>query len=186
MNFKKTIEKIIYALKRIALFFEFRCWLLKVSRDAIFGFVILGLALFLLGKAHPRFYNFITQWANAPELTDFKSCSVAEILDNKVPGLASYRIEVKVSDKTDSVHDLIFFVNGPGISVYEVGQKDKLFDDERNLVSHRFVSSERSREQTFRFDVTIEHKEQGTVPFSLGPLNEEECPVEVHDIRRKK
>lgn len=150
------------------------------------GFLILSLSLWILGFLFPGAYNLLTQWANSPKLPDLTECVITSILEPPSGNLEAYSVSIKVSDQKDGIYDVIFAAQDAFVSVYDPGTSKEIFQDDRNFLSKRFVSKDGQREFEFKFDVSINHKQQGTQPFKEGKLSDDECPLEVFPLRRKK
>ena len=140
--------------------------------------------MYLIGLVSPWSYNQLTKWANAPSLPAIIECKIEDLQKSNHQDLSAYAFSITIEDPKDSVYDLVFMTNGPGVSIYEIGTKDDKFNDNRNVIIRRFISSERSRTQKFKFETYINHKEQGTIPFKTELLSIEECPADIAFKRR--
>jgi hypothetical protein len=186
MSYKQIFNKIEITIKRIASafcrfvgYFDFDCWLYRLIRDVLLGFIVLGVFLYALSIVSPWTYNQLTRWANSPALPDILECRIEGVLKSNHAELSAYSFSVTIEDPRDSIYDLVFLTSGPGISIYESGSKDQPYSDNRNVIVRRFVSSERSRKQKFEFESYVNHKEQGTTPFKVEAISLEECPADV-------
>jgi hypothetical protein len=162
------------------------CWFLKLIRDTLCGFLILSTSLWVIGFACPPVYNFLTQWANYPKLPDLTECKIINKLERPSPNTEAYTVSIKIGDKKDGIYDVIFAAQDAYVSIYEVGTSTEIFQDDRNFLAKRFISKEGYREVEFKFDISVNHFQQGSQQFNIGNLSNEECPIEVFPLKRKK